>query len=60
MKKLFPLALALACAPLLSGCSLNRVAANAAGGMIGSGMPAFLSDPDTQTARESMLAVVKT
>ncbi|MDD4004738.1 MAG: TRAP transporter TatT component family protein [Elusimicrobiaceae bacterium] len=44
----------------LCGCSLNRVTANAAGGMIAAGMPAFLTDPDTETARQSLLGALKT
>lgn len=50
----------LAAAAALSGCSMNRLAANAAGGMIANGMPAYLADPDTETARQAMLASLKT
>lgn len=53
------LACVFACAAASGGCSLNRIAANSAGGMIASGMPAFLTDSDTETARQAMPGALK-
>lgn len=60
MRKSLTLAVIAASAAALSGCGMNRLAANAAGGVIAQGMPAYLADPDTETARQSLLAALKT
>jgi len=52
------LLLAALCAQL-SGCSLNRTAAKYTAGIISNGMPAYLSDGDVQTARETLPGAIK-